>query len=152
MSGLDQSEVVCRVYVALDHLLEKDGYLLETDANERCITHKFAEYLQLVFPGWDVDCEYNRDGHEPKRLPRQTRTVRSDNEHARTVFPDIIVHHRETRDNLLVIEAKKSSNPRGDDGDRGKLRGIKSEFGYSFALFVRFPTGGGHGTPTLEWI
>jgi hypothetical protein len=44
-----------------------------------------------------VDPEYNRDGHEVKRSDGVI------------VVPDVIVHHRGTSDNLLVIEVKKST-------------------------------------------
>lgn len=53
---------------ALSELLSNDHDLLGMDSNERSITFRFAMYLQLCFPCWTVDCEYNRDGIEPKRL------------------------------------------------------------------------------------
>ena len=53
---------------ALSELLFIDHDLLGIDANERSITFRFAMYLQQCFPGWTVDCEYNRDSIEPKRL------------------------------------------------------------------------------------
>ncbi len=62
------------------------------------IAHKLAEYLTPRFPKWDVDCEYNRLFDEAKRLNIRGQVVH--------VIPDIIVHHRDTLDNLLVIEAK----------------------------------------------
>lgn len=40
---------------------EKERYLLENNANERSLTHKLAEYLNLEFQDFDVDCEYNLD-------------------------------------------------------------------------------------------
>ena len=47
------------VKTALNKLFERDAELLQNDVNERSITHKFAEYLESEFPGWDVDWEYN---------------------------------------------------------------------------------------------
>jgi len=153
MARLDKSQMKRRVTMACERFLKNDGYLLERDANERSITHKFAEHLQSEFRHWHVDCEYNRDEHRTKQLvlPRRESFPEEDG-HARTVFPDIIVHRRGTRDNLLVIEAKKSSNPDGDDWDREKLTEFKTQLGYRFALFVRFLTREGHGEPELEWI
>ncbi|MFZ2390155.1 MAG: hypothetical protein WAW69_20360 [Polaromonas sp.] len=56
------------VALALTSLLERDGYLLEIDVNERSISYRFGMYLQALLPQWDVECEFNRDGIEPKRL------------------------------------------------------------------------------------
>ena len=119
-------------------LLKRDRVLLELDANERSLTHKLAEYLQGEFPDWDVDCEYNRDGDTPKRLLVQT--ISTDDTDAHTVFPDIIIHHRNTNDNLVVIEAKKSSTSAGSD-DEEKLKAYVAKYGYQFAFAVVFPVG-----------
>ncbi len=64
---MDRSEMRKRVVEALLKVGEKDKALLAVSANERSITHKLAEYLQTAFPEYNVDCEYNRDGDDPKR-------------------------------------------------------------------------------------
>ncbi|MCL4678252.1 MAG: hypothetical protein KJ017_06625 [Alphaproteobacteria bacterium] len=129
---------------ALEKLLVADFDLLEHDANERSISHRLAVYLESYFPGWNVDCEYNRDGHEPKRLSLQVdASVNLDDSHAKTVYPDIIVHKRGTDQNLLVIEIKKSSNPESDGKkDKEKLKAYKSELGYKHAVFILINVGG----------
>ena len=135
---MTNEEVIRRLYSAYNVLLEKDGKLLELDANERSITHKLAEHLQAEFPGWNVDCEYNRNGELPKRLVGTLQDVSNGNTDGKTVFPDVIVHKRDTTDNLLVIEAKK--NTTGDESsDLGKLKAYKAEHGYQFAFGVVFP-------------
>ena len=143
MPELDRDDIEKKVRRALALLLKHDRFLMETDANERSITHKFAEYLQVEFPKWHVDCEYNRRGNLPKRLQIAADTeVRADDTDARTVYPDIIVHRRNTDDNLLVIEVKKSSNRNGEEWDWKKLGAFKhaDDYGYEHALFVRFET------------
>ena len=97
-----------KVSLALEKLFKEDHYLLEEDANERSISHRLALYLQEMFPKWDVDCEYNRNLKEVKSLNMPSSCVSWDDTEARTVFPDIIVHHRGTNENLLVIEMKKT--------------------------------------------
>lgn len=118
--------------------------LLEINANERSITHKFAECMTPLFEGWDVDCEYNRDGYEPKRIvPDITATVRIDNENGVTAFPDIIVHHRRgygRENNLLAIEAKKDASTRDRYNDFNKLHRIKQAFDYQMVAFINFLT------------
>lgn len=87
------------ITAALAKLLERDAYLLRVDANERSIAHRLALYVEEQFDGWDVDCEYNRDGHEPKEI---AFGAEGDGEHGSRVFPDVIVHRRGSGDNLLV--------------------------------------------------
>lgn len=124
---------------ALDALLvfvEAEATLLEVGVNERSITHKMAEYLQQVFPGWNVDCEYNRLGYGVKYLPEPTQAD-TDDADGQTIFPDIIVHRRKERANLLVIEVKKTTNNR--QGDELKLRGLtalQGEYGYEVGLHL----------------
>jgi hypothetical protein len=48
------------------------------------------------------------------------------------------VHHRGTIENLLVIEAKKSTTA-ATGRDVEKLRAYKAEHGYQFAFSVVFP-------------
>jgi hypothetical protein len=56
------------VITAVQVLLDRDAYLLQADVNERTMTPRFAIYVEAAFPGWDLDCEYNRDGHDPKEI------------------------------------------------------------------------------------
>jgi hypothetical protein len=114
-----------RVRAAYDDFLKSDQHLLTVDANERSLTNKLACYLEHEFPGWDVDCEYNRDGHETKRLDGP-------------VVPDVIIHRRGIKENFIVIEAKKSSTS-GVGNDVEKLLRFKSELGYLVAIAVNFP-------------
>lgn len=133
-------EVRTRLETAYNVFLSRDAHLLAVNANERSITHKLAEYLQLEFPEWNVDCEYNRVGDLPKRLIGAVEPVLSDDTDGTTVYPDIIVHHRGSAENLLVIEAKKSTTAVGG-GDTDKLKAYKSEHGYLFAYAVVVPVG-----------
>jgi hypothetical protein len=157
MQFVSREIVEASLYRALQRLLSEDAYLFEIDVNERSLTHRLALYLGQEFPEWDVDCEYNRKGDVPKVVATLPLNPTQDDEHARTVFPDIIVHHRGTRDNLLVIEAKKSSNPEGDLKDHVKLtaysktfesRGLQYAHGASVMLHVRPAPA---GAKVLRW-
>lgn len=128
---------------ARQQFLDQHFKLLEMSANERSLTHKFAECLTPLFDAWDVDCEYNRDGHEPKVLSLNPESIASDDEEGVTVYPDIIVHHRKEsgpENNLLVIEAKKRGAS-GRSKDIEKLLKYKQELHYQFAVFLEFFTG-----------
>jgi hypothetical protein len=124
-----------------------DDHLLEVNANERSMTHKFAEHLQKEYPDYHVDCEYNRDGSEKKEIRSfQDATTSTSDSDAATVFPDIIVHRRGTNaHNHLVIEAKKVPG-KSDTTDRKKLKvfleGEESHgLAYSYGVLLCFHTG-----------
>ena len=122
--------------------LARDRYLLAQDVNERTISHRFALYLQRLFPKRHVDCEYNRyfgRPGSPKTLRVPDTNVGWSDTNARTVYPDIIVHTRGTDDNLLVIEMKKAGLSVTFDED--KLRAYQHEYGYRFAYLLVVRTG-----------
>ncbi len=152
-------EVNRKLRVALDKLVKKDCFLLTNDVNERSISHKLAEHLSVEFKKWDVDCEYNRDGHLPKRLQGigQEAPAPMDDTEGKTVYPDIIVHKRGNPNkkpylnNLLVVEVKKASNPDGIDFDRQKLQAFKKELGYRYAASIIFRNTGVKKPYKLKW-
>ena len=136
---ISDEEIKPRFFVALDQLFKNDAFLLENKTHERSVAHKLAEYLQQQFSGWHVDCEYNRHGLDPKRIPgiENCEAERSSN----LVLPDIIIHHRNTDDNLLVIEVKPRKSETVDECDNAKLVEFTKEDGkyrYQFGLFIGF--------------
>ena len=144
-------EVDRKVEQAIANLLEKDRVLLQINASERAISHRLALYLQLLFGNWDVDCEYNRDLNTPKKLYLELKDTLSHKRgvfnnpydtNAITVFPDIVVHKRMRPINLLIIEIKKTTSTVGDSFDYFKLRKFKTQYGYHYALFLKFVTDG----------
>lgn len=137
-----RSEIENNVIAAINVLLERDSFLLQNNVNERSISHKLAEHLQTMFEDWNVDCEYNRNHDVRKELHIPYETRRLDDIEAKTVFPDIIIHERNTSNNLLVIEIKKSTNPENATFDKRKLAAfVRSPFNYQYGLFIRFSTG-----------
>lgn len=137
---------------ALHMLLERDADILRVDINERTISHRLAGYLEPFFKNWNVDCEYNRNHDDPKRLKIPRRNVRSDDTQASTVFPDMIIHKRGTDENLLVIEMKKTSSQEKDDFDLQKLNAFKGQLGYQFAVFIKLRTNGEAAIEEIKWV
>jgi hypothetical protein len=87
------------------HFIIDERYLLEINVSERCITHSFANYIKaLVGEDWNVDVEYNRYKGAHKETDGVPESIQND------FLPDIIVHKRNTEENKLAIELKKSSN------------------------------------------
>ena len=50
------------VLESLNRLFARDAILLKTGASEWSIAHRLAVYLEQLLPGWNIDCEYNRQG------------------------------------------------------------------------------------------
>jgi hypothetical protein len=141
------------VIAALQRLLACDSHLLKVDANERSISHKLGSYLQMEFPELDVDCEYNRNGHHPKKITRFEPNTSTDDTDGRTVFPDIVVHRRGQSSNYLVIEVKKNNSRVDRSVDLEKLKAYKknSQLRYAHALFIEFDVRG-VGIARVDWV
>jgi hypothetical protein len=150
---LNINSVGNKVFQALSRFLEQDFELLEIDANERTLTHRVAIYLQDLFPDMNVDCEYNRDDHDPKEMFLPGGDGDAYDTNAQTVYPDIIVHRRKTRENLLVMEFKKTSSRVNDRKDFLKLHEYKRQLHYQYAIFVEFDVGClSSGITRVEWV
>jgi hypothetical protein len=151
----DMNSVARAVGASLDALWAHDMHLLEANTSERSLTHQLAVHLSDQFPHYQVDCEYNRDGFDVKRLALHERTeVSDDSVDAVTVFPDIIVHARGRSDrNLLVIEVKKASSGVSDSYDMLKLAAFKRDLGYVHAAHLRIGVRlDGVPITELKWI
>jgi hypothetical protein len=143
---------------ALEAFFAEPG--MPPDVNERAATHRIALHLErevrALSPemlGADpaeifVDCEYNRQGLDAKRLTglaiglrrlaRRGRRSRVMDTRGTTVFPDIIVHRRGREGpNLMVVEVKRPGAVRGAVAlDQEKLRLYQSQHRYEQAFLV----------------
>lgn len=152
-SGELSHAVIERIVIdALETLYAENEDILRLDVAERAICAQLAAILQRRFDHHAVHVEYNRHGVDPKEI------ALPDAQGAPTthrVNPDIIVHHPGNDDeNVLVIEAKKTTNPLPDDADLDKLKRIKQQIHYHFAVFLRLPTGPGADLRDvkIEWV
>ena len=111
---MDTMAVKKIVDAAISDLYDKDGAILkkEHDIRESTITHRLALYLEEYFKqdGYVVDIEYSKVKHWPQGnedaralITKKLSGSPSDGE-ANTIYPDIIVHKRDSRDNLIEIE------------------------------------------------
>jgi hypothetical protein len=82
-----------------------------------------AVHVEKQFPGWQVDCDYNRLGERTLRLPHGS-IVSTDDALGKSVYPDIVVHQREIPNNLLAIEVRKTANHQPPEHDQHKLRAL----------------------------
>lgn len=133
----DFESIQNKVGIAIGILLKEDAFLLENLVNERSVAHKLAEYLQEQFPEWNIDCEYNKKGLDTKLLDN----IHECDEQRKTdrVLPDIIIHHRNSNRNLLVIEIKTKTDDSTCDKKKLKLfTSSNGEYHYSFGLYIKF--------------
>lgn len=90
---------------SLKNLYANDIDLIKRRVSERDISYRFAHYFENNMVGtavaqYDVDCEYNRDGHGIKQV------------NGTQVYPDFILHKRGSNEyNILIIEFKTWWNP-----------------------------------------
>ena len=144
LHAMNKDQVIDILEQTKGRFLENEVSLLVSDANERSLTHKFAEYMQTVIGHeWSVDCEYNRSGSDPKKIDELRRIVGNNTTtyetKSKTIYPDIIVHRRGKQGpNLLVIEAKKDATTKERELDIAKLKVIQGAYDYSFAVFMDF--------------
>ena len=123
---------------AVGEFYAREGVLFDKDLGERTLTHRLAVHLEKQFPGWEVDCDYNRLGERKLRLPKGS-IVSTDDEIGKSIFPDIVVHQREIPNNLLAVEVRKASNHQPPDHDQHKLRGLTDPhlwFAYRIGVFL----------------
>jgi hypothetical protein len=112
-----------KVVAALGEFYARETYLFDRDLGERTMTHRLAVQIEKQFPGWEVDCDYDRLGERTLRLPRGT-IVSTDDHLGKSVYPDIVVHQRALPDNLLAIEVRKATNHQPPEHDQHKLRAL----------------------------
>ena len=152
-----------KVIAGLVEFYTQETFLLEKDLGERALTHRLAVYLEKQFPGWQVDCDYDRLGERTLRLPRGS-IVSTDDHLSKSIFPDIVVHQRDIPNNLLAIEVRKSTNHQPPEHDQHKLRALTDPhlwFAYAIGVYLVLGktsvvsdvyVGGAIDKPTSAWL
>lgn len=160
---MKDKEIISRLELSLEIMYIKDNWLLIHEISERSITHKIASYLQILFPEYNVDCEYNGDITQAtqkkkiwivrKELEKRDLLTKDEKKTPdeiieRDVYPDIIIHRRGTNDdNLCIIEIKKSSSKVSFKYDEIKLKaytrsdGYGNNLKYQLGIFIELETG-----------
>lgn len=93
-----------------------DKVLIELGMEQACVARIFYYMQRLIdlndefkiFSKYNLDCEYYKFEEEKKRIPRLNNGIR----------PDIILHKRKVKDNLLVIEFKTYKNSISENATR----------------------------------
>jgi hypothetical protein len=127
-----------KVIAALSEFYAREAFLLARDLGERTLTHRLAVHLERQYPGWSVDCDYNRLGERTLRLPHGT-IVSTDDHLGKSIYPDIVVHRREVPNNLFAVEVRKTTNQQPPEHDRHKLRALTDPhlwFAYAIGIYL----------------
>ena len=124
---------------AKNEFLEKEKTIIKNDTNERTLTQRLAFYLELQlrknikYENYSVDCEYNRKKEDIKRLKFGENTDKKE------IYPDIIVHQRKIKNNLIAIEMKKTTSRNTDKiKDIEKLEALtdrKNDYHYTLGIY-----------------
>lgn len=124
---------------AKNEFLEKEKTIIKNDTNERTLTQRLAFYLELQlrknikYENYSVDCEYNRKEEDIKRLKFGKNTDKKE------IYPDIIVHQRKIKNNLIAIEMKKTTSKNTDKiKDIEKLEALtdrKNDYHYTLGIY-----------------
>ncbi|UNY98358.1 hypothetical protein MQE36_14880 [Zhouia spongiae] len=130
---------------SIDELFEKDSQIIFESYNlhERSIAHRLAIYIENHFRKTDyvVDVEYNRMRNKygediignliGKNLDFEKYGKKLSN-----VYPDIIVHKRDTDNNLLEIELKMQWKNSKRDFDYIKINEYIEQLSYKFGVYI----------------
>ena len=114
--------------LSIDELLERDLEPIVFGAHEQTICHRLAVYLER-HTDLNVDCEYNRNITDEKRLADGKR-----------FRPDIIMHRRSSnRENALAVEVKMRGGTLASDTIRlRELTRERTQFDYWAGAVIIF--------------
>ena len=119
---------------AKNKFLKEEKEIIEIDVNERTLSARLMFHLQTLllndnlyketYNFYSVDCEYNRMNKDMKKIIQEDNIVN-------LIYPDIILHKRNSNDNLIAIEMKKicSNNNEAKNKDRIKLKALRNSKG-----------------------
>ena len=134
---------------AKNKFLKEEKEIIEIDINERTLSARLMFHLQTLllneiyqenYKEYSVDCEYNRRKEIVKILPKEYRELEKKD---KQIYPDIILHQRNSEKNLMIIEMKKtySSDEGGKNEKRDRLKFLtilRKENKYKYLLGVYF--------------
>ena len=152
-----------KLVTALAEFYAREGFLFARDLGESTMTHRLAVHIEHQFPGWQVDCDYDRLGERTLLLPHGP-IVSTDDHLGKSIYPDIVVHQREIPNNLLAVEVRKAANHQPPEHDRHKLRALTDPclwFAYWIGVYLvlgkssvvsEVYVGGAIDPPSTDWL
>lgn len=122
------------INIALELVYRVDNYLIEHNAHEQTISSRFALHLQHLFPEWNVDVEYNRQG---ENFDSKADSIGNNRK------PDVIIHKRGSAGpNLAIFLIKCEWNTKDRQADKQVLNSLKNKHRYQYAFLVEIKKSG----------
>jgi len=124
-----------KIIEAIKKFIEKDREdLLKVNVYEPTLSHRIGVYLETLFPGHHIDCEYN------KHFDRSKTVLDREIGERKIIRPDIVIHRARGLDteNLVVFEIKKAG--RKSKNARNDIRKLENytngDLNYKLGVFV----------------
>ncbi|POY40296.1 hypothetical protein C3L50_06525 [Flavobacterium alvei] len=141
---MNREELEKIIHLSLDRLYLNEKKILKKEYNigERTISNKLGNYIDLFIDNkYDVDVEYNRmrtkyEHDDLGNLMGKILNWEDSGEGNSFVYPDIIIHKRDTSINIAEIEIKMSWKNRKKDFDYLKINEYMKQLGYQFGVYV----------------
>ena len=136
---MEIEEIYQKIKRAFKEFVKRDYYLLQNNTSEQSMAHRLAIYIEVEFPDYDVDCEFNRNGLDER--PKLLQVMKDQSGKTGRIYPDIIVHKRGKEIGMVAIETRKPGQKSKRDlvFDRLKLKGYLDELSYKHAFYITFP-------------
>lgn len=135
-------ELKNKVQSAVHLFLANDVELLTLadGVHEQAISHRIAVYLETLFEGFHVDCEYNKHLESTKRINVDLNSENTCKSCKEKLFrPDILIHKRGKNDkNIIAIEIKKNKNCPFDEEKLKALTNKDDDYKYKLGVFIYF--------------
>ena len=136
---------------AKNKFLKEEKEIIEIDVNERTLSARLMFHLQTLllndnlyketYNFYSVDCEYNRMNKDMKKIIQEDNIVN-------LIYPDIILHKRNSNDNLIAIEMKKANSYiKKKENDKNRLKAMTNprklnNFNYILGVYFEVDTTG----------
>ena len=128
---MNKNTIKDKIINCVDKLYSKDKYLFDCKVCERCLMFRLAYYLQVEFPKYFVDCEFNKMGFIGNKNQDKIEP-NSLGDGLKRMFADIIIHKRNsnTEDNFICLEIKRTK--RGLNNDLKRLKNMTATTGFRY--------------------
>lgn len=128
---MEKAELEEKITLWIRNLYKNEASLIEDKAHEQSVSAKLMHYLSDIFHEWDVDVEY----HKAWWYEEGTKRWLKKDDTGISRRPDIIIHRRWKKKNLVLILVKWFNN---DDlrNDPIDALSLKNEQNYDYAYTV----------------
>jgi len=141
---MTQQDIYDILKSSIAELYERDAILLKKDydIHERTVCHRLAIYIERnLKEDYHVDVEYNRmrtkyGSDDIGDVIGKILNWEDSGEGSSFVYPDIIIHKRDTEQNIVDIEVKMAWKNKLKKLDYQKINNYIKQLNYQFGVYV----------------